>query len=138
MRNAGAQLALIFSVLSLIAVNAASAASPTADVSGCVIRFHPAGPQIHVNRTHECPGVRSVSVDENGMLVVRRSGAGSIQSVSVSPDETLSARGIVAGASGGVGITRVRFFDTTTGKPLPADSPKLHGPTANVWLTWVS
>lgn len=137
MRTGRAQLALILSVLSLIAVNAASAASPTTDVSGCTVRFSPAGPKVHVNRAHECPHVTSVVV-EDGMLVVRRSGARSIQSVSANPDETLAARGILAGASGGGAITRVRFFDTTTGKPLPADSPKLHGPTANVWLTWVS
>lgn len=130
--------ALGVTALSVLGINIAVAQEPSADVTGCVVRFYEAGPTVHVNSTHLCPRVTSVDVDDAGFLVIHRSGSRPIQSVSASPDETLAARGIIAGTSGGGSTTRVRFFDTTTGKTVRADSPALQGPRANVWLTWVS
>lgn len=130
--------ALGVTALSVLGINIAVAQEPSTDVTGCVVRFYDTGPKVHVNGSHLCPRVTSVDVDDAGFLVIRRSGSRPIQSVSASPDETLAARGIFAGASGGGSTTRVRFFDTTTGKTVRADSPALQGPRANVWLTWVS
>ena len=107
-------------------------------VTGCVIRFTPGGPVIHVNATHACTGAESVTVDPDGALRIDQSGhGGRIASVTVAVDETLAGRGVSCGASGGVGITVVRCFNAATGTLIRADSPQLVGPTSNLWLTWV-
>jgi len=110
---------------------------------GCVIRFDtlsPTGksvvPRIYENTAHACVGVTSVSVDwSNGDLVVRGNGSNTVVSVVVSPDETLTAKGISAGASGGGNCTRVRFYDRD-GHRVPAYSLDLYSPAANLWMMW--
>lgn len=142
MRSVGvsAAVALLF-VLSVLGLNAALATSPeepASDVGGCVIRLYDTGPQVHVDSTHTCPFVTDVHVRDDGALIVDRRRAGSIQAVVVSPDETLTARGILAGASWARSTTTIRFYDTTTGTVLRADDPRLHGATSNVWIAWMS
>ena len=48
---------------------------------------------------------------------------------------------IIAGASGGTGSTRFRFYDTKLGRPLKLnnynDRMRLQGETSNMWLGWV-
>lgn len=111
-------------------------------IRGCVIRFDErdeAGltvPRIHANPSHYCVGVTSLAVNpDNGDLEVRSNTKGPIVSLAVSPDETLAARGISCGGSGGGGITRIRCFDRD-GNRLRADGEELYGTYSNLWLTW--
>lgn len=111
-------------------------------VRGCVVRFDerdPGGvtqPRIHANPSHYCVGVTGVAVNpDNGDLEVRSNTRGPIVSLSVSPDETLAARGISCGGSGGGGITRIRCFDRD-GAKVRADGPEIYGTYSNLWLTW--
>jgi hypothetical protein len=93
---------------------------------------------IHANATHACTGATSVTVTDNGSLRIDQTGGGGqIVSVTVAVDETLAGRGVSCGASGGVGITLVRCFDSTSGELIPADSSRLVGALSNLWLTWV-
>lgn len=85
-----------------------------------------------------CVGVTSVAVDwgRTGDLIVRnKGGPGTIVSLTVSPDETLTARGISCGASGGLQLTRIRCHDRY-GHHVPAYSLKMYGRYANYWLAW--
>lgn len=115
----------------------ASAPASSTAVSGCVIRFAASGPVVHTDRTHDCPFVTDVVVDAAGRLVVYRERGDAVQAAMVSPDETLSSRGIIAGASWNHTRTTIRFYDADTG-PIRADDPQLRGPTANIWITWVT
>lgn len=124
-------------VVALIGVTAAASPASTANVMGCVIRFGPSGPEVHVDRTHDCPRVTGVHVDADGRLVVHRHSGQAVQAAMVNPDETLSSRGIIAGASWARERTTIQFYDIGTG-PIRADDPHLQGPTANVWITWVT
>lgn len=138
MRAAGVSLAALIIVLaSIIGLTGAISPVSTANVTGCVIRFAPSGPRIHVDRTHDCPNVTEVEVDAGGRLVVHRHNGETVQAAMVSPDETLSARGIIAGASWARTRTTIQFYNTETGV-IRADDPDLQGRTANVWITWVT
>lgn len=108
-----------------------------AAVRGCVIRFNTTGPAIFENSSHLCTGASSVSVLANGDLEIVQTVAAPVVSVTVEEDETLSTQGIIAGASGGVRTTVVRFYSTQTGTRLRADSPLLQDSSANLWMTWV-
>lgn len=114
---------------------ASSAAS--AVVTGCVIRFEPSGPAIHANSTHACTGANSVSVEADGDLLIRSDPHGAVVSITAEEDETLARRGILAGPSGGIGTTVVRFYSTKTGAAVRADSTLLEGSYSNLWMTWV-
>lgn len=141
-------LALIVSLgLVLIALRAGPATATGATkvapqahgtASGCVVRFYDEGPRIHVDATHSCPGVSDVGVSDQGDLLLRRADQSVIQGVTVSADETLARRGIIAGASWTRATTRISFFDAASGKPVRADDHLLRGPTANIWIIWVA
>lgn len=107
-------------------------------VSGCAIRFTANGPAIHANSTHHCTGARALSVAANGDLVIESSQHGAIISVTAEEDETLSRKGIQAGASGGLGRTVVRFYSSRTGAAVRADDVALQDPYSNLWMTWVN
>lgn len=102
-------------------------------VRGCVIRFNATGPAIFENSSHLCTGASSVSVLANGDLEIVQTVAAPVISVTVEEDETLSTQGVIAGASGGVRTTIVRFYSTQTGQQLRADSPVLQDSSANLW-----
>lgn len=111
---------------------------------GCVIRFDRKDrmgrtlARKHVNRAHACLGVRSVRIDyRTGELVLTGSRGGAIVFISVSPDETLTAKGISCGPSGGLAVTRLRCFDRQ-GRKVPAYSPRLYSPRANLWIGWLT
>ncbi|MGH3647618.1 MAG: hypothetical protein ACRDTM_10660 [Micromonosporaceae bacterium] len=113
-------------------------------VRGCVIRFDTLSdsgasvvPRIHANSAHMCVGVTSVRADWNdGALVLNDSNSkGSIVSMSVSPDETLTRKGIRCGGSGGGKVSRVYCYDQS-GNFVPAHSKKLYGSLSNLWVTW--
>jgi hypothetical protein len=130
-------------VVGATALSSASSNPPVTDetpavVRGCVIRFHDTGPAIFRElqpSLHWC--VVGVSVLANGDLEVVQTLAAPVVSVTVEEDETLSTQGIIAGASGGVRTTVVRFYSTQSGKQLRADSPLLQDTSANLWMTWV-
>ncbi len=117
-------------------------------ISGCVVRFSdPEGwPSIHANGAHLCAGVESVEVDpRNGFLRViqtlKEPTATPILFAFIQTDETLSARGIIGGASGGTGDTHYVLYDTTIDRRLDLreqeDRLRVQSPVANVWLGWV-
>lgn len=114
-------------------------------IRGCVIRFDERAsngdtrPTIHANGSHFCVGVDRVYSDYStgDLRIVHDSDPHrAIVSIAVSPDETLVARGIDCGASGGVRWTKVRCYDED-GLVKPW-SGKMRGEFANLWVTWVS
>lgn len=113
-------------------------ASTGAVVTGCAIRFTSSGPAIHANATHICTGAKSVSVEADGDLLIKSTPRGPVVSITAEEDETLARRGFIAGPSGGVGTTVVRFTSTKTGVAVRADSPLLRGTYSNLWMTWVN
>lgn len=137
MRAVWAFGAVLVATASFAWVTAAATPSSDTDVTGCVIRFWASGPVVYTDGMHHCPFVTDVYVDSSGRLVVERDRGDAVQATMVNPDETLSSRGIIAGASWSQTRTTIRFYDTDTG-PIRADDPELRGPTANVWITWVT
>lgn len=115
--------------------------------SGCVIRFSdPDGwPSIHANGAHMSAGVSGVEVASNGRLRVWQTlkdpARYPVLFAFVQTDETLSSRGIMAGASGGTGDTEYVFYDTRLGRALDltqrSDRMRLQGKNSNAWLGWV-
>lgn len=110
---------------------------------GCVIRFDRVdragrtAPRKHENGSHRCVGVNRVYADhESGDLVITGPAGGAIVFISISPDETMTEKGISCGASGGIGVTHVRCYDRS-GVQVPADSDQLFDPTANLWVGWM-
>lgn len=118
---------------------APSVLNPTAH-AGCVIRFDEktrrgaTRPTIYANSAHYCVGVKRVyAAYPSGDLVIVQQSAGPVISINVSPDETLTARGIDCGASGGINVTRC--YDEH-GR-VKAYSSKMYGALANLWVGWV-
>lgn len=111
------------------------AAPPT--VTGCVIRFYSTGPAIHENSAHQCTGANAVAVNPAGDLLITSDWHGPVVSIAVSPDESLTRRGILAGASDGLGQTVIKFYDADTGQAVRADASALACQWCNLWVTWV-
>lgn len=112
-------------------------------ISGCVIRFDTdkGTPRIHANYSHTCAGVEKVSI-ENGNVRIDQTRTGApIVSAIVTADETLVARGIQAGASGGGPVTVVKLYDAKLGRLLnlnsQSDRNRVKGSGSNLWLLWV-
>lgn len=117
--------------------------NPTS-MRGCVIRFDKKSssgttvvPRIHANSAHICVGVTSVSVDSTSKDLILRnsSGRGVVVTMIVSPDETLTRKGISCGGSGGSTLSRVICYDRA-GHHVPANSLKMYGATSNLWVSW--
>jgi hypothetical protein len=120
-------------------------------IRGCVIRFEPGtvngngtftsgGPYIHANTAHIAVGVTGVSVQNDGDLEVTTDGMSPVVSCAVSPDETLSSRGIMGGASVGTS-TILRFYKSGVGRLYLNQQTHwdyIAGTLANVWVLWVS
>ncbi|TDE02814.1 hypothetical protein [Jiangella asiatica] len=114
---------------------------------GCVIRFDTLSrsgasvvPRIHANETHACVGVTSLSVDwssgsSRGDLILNNTGGpGAVVSVTVEEDESLAARDIQCGPSGGGTTTRIRCY--RDGVKIPAYSLEMYGKNVNLWVGW--
>ena len=91
--------------------------------------------------SHVKVGYTSIVCDSRtGALTVNYLPVQNVASVWVSPDETLSRRGIIAGASVGLAHTRILFTRLTADgpKPLSCASSVLRGDSANLWIGLVS
>lgn len=114
---------------------------------GCVIRFDTkdsAGrtkPRIHANTGHYCVGVNGdPTVDDKGRLVIPTDAQGQDQaavSMAINSDETLTAKGISCGGSGGIGKTVISCYDRA-GKQVRADSSTMYDRGSNLWLSWTT
>ncbi|MGH3714446.1 MAG: hypothetical protein ACRDT4_13435 [Micromonosporaceae bacterium] len=112
---------------------------------GCVIRFDTLSstgnsvvPRIHANSTHMCVGVTKVAVNwsgDNELVITNDTAPQAVVSVSVSPDETLTRKGISCGASGGTSVTRIYCYDRA-GTFVPASSLKMYSSLSNLWVSW--
>lgn len=113
--------------------------NPVAD-RGCVIRFDEkttsgnTRPRIHANSTHYCIGVTNVYAEyPTGDLIIEMDPVGPIVSINVTEDETLTARGIACGPSGGAVTVRIRCYDRS-GTKVKAYSSKMYGRYSNLWF----
>jgi hypothetical protein len=117
------------------------ATGPAVVVRGGCVRFGAEGPYLHTNDSHQSIGIVPTLTIVSGMLHVDLDEPLPVVSVVAHPDETLTARGISAGISGGVGFVNVRFHLAGHG-PLylnqPAHYEKVRGDLSNVWLTVLS
>lgn len=110
--------------------------------SGMALRFDAKkGPSILANSTHYPLGFKEAFIDQKkGYLTIKRDRVDSVVSIIVDPDETLSARGITIGASGGGVITNLYFYQN--GRLLnlakPSDYALIAGPYSNAWITIIS
>lgn len=111
---------------------------PATATGGC-IRFTEDGPQIHHNDVHVTAGIRELSIDERGRLLILHSAPGAIITMFANADETLVSRGISFGCSGGVGKTIVQAADRDGPLNLrkAADYKRVAGPYSNIWLFWL-
>jgi hypothetical protein len=115
---------------------------PTQVTTGCVIRFDTDGPWIHDNSAHECNALDpedpdAVVVQEDGdVLLTHNAWRGPIISMSVEEDESLVARRIHCGPSGGLTETLVRCYRTDTGSFVRGDSDQLACDLCNWWVQW--
>lgn len=110
---------------------------------GC-IRLTDTGPVIHANSAHVASGIASAHIDpSDGWLWIVHDGSLPVVAVLCSPDETLAARGILIGASGGTTHSRVRFtrVTSTAVTPLdlrnPAHYAQVAGTNSNLWYAVV-
>lgn len=85
---------------------------------------------------HVSVGYTEVECLSNGQLEVRYEPLAAVASAWVSPDETLTRRGILAGASVGLTYSRILFTRVTDAGPVAVScaSSTLRGDVANVWL----
>lgn len=118
--------------------------STNTEIAGGVIRLDPVeGVYLHTNSSHHSIGIKQVYIDSSdGSLVIEKypDASNAVVTTAVTPDETLAARGITVGLSGGGTISKVFFYKNGT-KLL------LHGPngydavasaTSNIWFMTVS
>jgi len=105
-------------------------------VSGCAIRFASTGPYALDNSAHHNTGAQSLTVEADGDLYIVQKVQAPIVSMTAAQDETMARLGITAGASGGAGVTIVRFY--RNGAFVRADDPILQTPNLNLWMQWVN
>lgn len=113
---------------------------------GGVIRFTDSGPELHVNNSHQSVGIipSSVCINASGDLEFRLDRSLPVVTLWANADETLVARNIQAGVSGGGTTCIVRFSrtDTPVGEKLNLNRSghygRVKGPFSNVWVGVVS
>lgn len=109
--------------------------------TGCCIRFGPDGIYLHHNTTHYSVGVEegALTYDTRGRLVVRHKSVGQLVTMGAFADETLTARGIALGCSGGASRTTIQV--ARKGVPLDlrksTDYDQVAGEVSNAWLFWL-
>jgi len=136
-------LALAFTaggILGPAAVHAITA--PPQDVSdhvriaGCVIRLYSTGPVIYQNGSHACLGITDVGMNTSGDVVIHRNPSTNIiVTCTAAIDESLAARQILAGCSGGGGTSTIKLYKT--GIHVRANSTAVASSASNLWMTWI-
>ena len=115
-------------------------------IRGGVIRFSGNRPELHVNASHHSVGIlpNSVRVNGSGDLEFRLDQALPVVTLWANADETLVARGIQAGISGGGSLCVVRMHraDMPVGEKLDLRTVghygRVKGSTSNIWVGVVS
>lgn len=106
---------------------------------GCCVRFGTDGVYLHENETHAAVGINSIKIDSKGRLEVSHRSIGKIVTMGAFADETLVARHISLGCSGGGGTTII--VAAKDGRQLnlnrAEDYALISGDYANAWLLWV-
>lgn len=118
---------------------------PTTDIkiSGGVIRIDPVqGVYLHTNNSHHSVGIESVGIDpDTGYLHIQRYKGDAIVSVVATPDETLAAKGITFGPSGGGRNTYLKLYNRN-GQLLDlrkqSDYDQVASSLSNVWIAFFS
>ena len=105
-------------------------------VRGCAIRMA-AKPYMLENTAHSCTGFKKVFYYKGWLQVISDSSL-PVVSVAVTTDESLVAKGIIAGASGGGSTTKIRFYSTRKERTVPASAKILQCDKCNVWVTIMS
>lgn len=102
---------------------------------GACIRLYPDGPALHVNDAHSACGVTGAHIGDDGYLWITHAQSRPVVAIVPVPDETLTARGITAGASGGTNYSRVLLAEHGVALDLrdPADYAKVAGSFSNLW-----
>lgn len=115
-------------------------------VSGGCLRIYTDGPEWYINSGYHANGLIDTStdptIDESGFIVVKllRNTERAVVAMTAAPDETLSARGILAGCSNGGPISRIRMSKVGVGALNLNNQNHLNmvaGPNSNLWLTFV-
>lgn len=112
--------------------------TPVTVAGGC-IRLDKDGPYLHENSSHSAIGISKNVCVERDFIRVNLTKSGSVVTAMVNVDETVGGtKGIVGGASGGVGYVMIRFFDTKLGRPLDmsnsSDYNRISSSLSNIWL----
>lgn len=117
---------------------------PTSVTGGCIrfgkkSRDNPIGIYLHENDAHDSVGIRDIDLDDRGRIVVKHSTGGPVVTMGAMADETLVARGISLGCSGGTGKTVivVALHGEQLNLRIPAHYEKVEGTYSNAWLFWV-
>lgn len=113
---------------------------------GGVIRFSGNKPTLHINSTHQSVGIipDSVKINNNGDLEFRLDIGLPVVTLWANADETLVARKIQAGISGGGSLCIVRMSrsDMGIGEKLNLKTVghygRVKGPTSNLWVGIIS
>lgn len=119
----------------------------TETIGGC-IRFTETGPKWHINSSHVTVGFdtsQDPTIDSTGRLHVVMTDTRPVVTTTAAADETLTARGIRAGGSGGVSALTIQFWKSgingADGTPLNLNNAthydRISDEFANVWLTVV-
>lgn len=129
-------LSLLTSLLVAVAFIGGVVLSPDGDpdvrYDGCVIRLLSTGPILLNDDNHHCSStVTGVSVNGSGYLVITYEPMTEVMGCSAEEDETLTDRGVQAGASVGLSRSTVRF--TVAGVHVAANSATVTGANSNIF-----
>lgn len=119
---------------------------PGTVLRGGVIRFTDNGPELHVNNSHQSVGIvpSSVCINADGDLEFRLDKSLPVVTLWASADETLVARNISGGISGGGTrcIVRLSRSDMGVGEKLDLNRSghygRVKGPWSNIWVGVIS
>lgn len=111
-------------------------AGPGVTHRGGVIRFTPSGPELHVNDAHNSVGIipSSIRINEQGNLELLLDCALPVVSTFANADETMGARDLAAGISGGVRLCIIYISKGGRRLNLKNSYNAVMGETSNIWI----
>jgi hypothetical protein len=115
-------------------------------VSGGAVRLTDDGPQWHENTRHNTVGFDTTvepEITDDGDILIDLVDTLDVISITIEEDETLSAKGVWAGGSGGVGDVEISMRKTGASNiPLELDQASdysmVRGDYSNLWVTVLS